>query len=287
MKKAWLYWASFIVYPSGKHVFCVQVECDYYVVNVLSVLNISKWPFQWFLARWPSSFFHHFVSAKQQKTPTPFAPKKMQTWTLTQEMEMPVPNSLSFKPHAAKLGQLTGLRFRCCVWPPPFPQCFPWQLKLKKKKFILPICSSPKEWTVKCTETRRSVMKGKWSNPLSSVMPHKTIFTHFQNRYDWQQMTERNETEERFVIQKLHSIYIFSMQTSTPCDRPKTWAASDGSGPSVDAETSAWPHSGPVCMQRPLCLIIPYSWIQSPGDLWEHRCTELKINQRIKRGLQR
>lgn len=71
MKKAWLYWASFIVYPSGKHVFCVQVECDYYVVNVLSVLNISKWPFQWFLARWPSSFFHHFVSAKQQKTPTP------------------------------------------------------------------------------------------------------------------------------------------------------------------------------------------------------------------------
>lgn len=220
MKKAWLYWASFIVYPSGKHVFCVQVECDYYVVNVLSVLNISKWPFQWFLARWPSSFFHHFVSAKQQKTPTPFAPKKMQTWTLTQEMEMPVPNSLSFKPHAAKLGQLTGLRFRCCVWPPPFPQCFPWQLKLKKKKFILPICSSPKEWTVKCTETRRSVMKGKWSNPLSSVMPHKTIFTHFQNRYDWQQMTERSETEERFVIQKLHSIYIFSMQTSTPCDRP-------------------------------------------------------------------
>lgn len=70
MKKAWLYRASFIVYPSGKHVFCVQVECDCYVVNVLSVLNISKWPFQWFLA---------VQNNRKHPLPTPFAPKKMQT----------------------------------------------------------------------------------------------------------------------------------------------------------------------------------------------------------------
>lgn len=30
--------------------------------------------------------------------------------------------------------------------------------------------------------------------------------------------------------------------------------------------------------------IIPYSWIQSPGDLWEHLCTELKINRGLKTG---
>lgn len=57
-----------------------------------------------------------------------------------------------------------------------------------------------------------------------------------------------------FFIQKLHSIYIFSIQTSTLCDRPTLRPASHGSGPSVNAETSAWPHSGPVCMQRPPSL---------------------------------
>lgn len=124
----------------------------------------------------------------------------------------------------------------------------------KPQKTMQLICLSPKQWTVKFTETWRIAVKGKWSNPLPPVMPHKTIFTNLQNRYHWQKITKRREKEERFVIQKLHSIYIFSIQTSTLYDRPTIWPASNGSGPSVDAETSAWPHSGPVCMQRDLRL---------------------------------
>lgn len=121
--------------------------CFVYKLNVTTMLWMF-WVF-WISPSGHSSGFWHVglllffttllvQNNRKHPLPTPFAPKKMQTWTLTQEMEMPVPNSLSFKPHAAKLGQLTGLRFRCCVWPPPFPQCFPWQLKLKKKNSYYP-----------------------------------------------------------------------------------------------------------------------------------------------------
>lgn len=126
-----------------------------------------------------------------------------------------------------------------------------WQLILQKGYNPFTSQQSSEWWSA---QRHERVFWKEWSNPLLSVIPQKIIFTNLQNRYHWQKMTKKREKAARFVIQKLHSIYIFSIQTSTLYDRPTAWPAFNGSSPSVDAETFAWPHCGPVCMQRPLSL---------------------------------
>lgn len=101
-------------------------------------------------------------------------------------------------------------------------------------KTIQLMCLSPKQWTVKCTETWRSAMKGKWSNPLPS--PRKMIFTNLQNRYRWQKMTKTESGRGELCHPKITLHF----------QRPSINTVRQAS---VDAETSAWPHSGPVCMQ--------------------------------------